>query len=48
MEKSTFPYDPVNRIQKLFYDYDFDDPEEEKQHHNWTGNVKTCRCLYNF
>ncbi len=21
----NFPYDPVNRIQKLFYDYDFDD-----------------------
>ena len=25
MEKITFPYDPVNRIQKIFYDYDFDD-----------------------
>jgi hypothetical protein len=23
--KTTFPYDPVNRIQKLFYEYDFDD-----------------------
>ncbi len=25
MEKPTFPYDPVNRIQKLYYKYDFDD-----------------------
>ena len=25
MEKTTFPYDPVNRIQKLYYEYDFDD-----------------------
>lgn len=25
MEKANFPYDPVNRIQKLYYEYDFDD-----------------------
>jgi len=25
MEQATFPYDPVNRIKKLFYEYDFDD-----------------------
>ncbi len=23
--KTSFPYDPVNRIQKIFYEYDFDD-----------------------
>ena len=22
---TSFPYDPVNRIQKLYYEYDFDD-----------------------
>jgi hypothetical protein len=25
MEQATFPYDPVNRIKNLFYEYDFDD-----------------------
>jgi len=25
METANFPYDPVNRIQKLYYEYDFDD-----------------------
>ena len=25
MEKTNFPYDPVNRIQKLYYEYDFND-----------------------